>query len=100
MLYDFQTQKWVQLDDGYIGENPAWSHDGHYLYYLKPYADPPAILRRRVPHGRPEQVADLTVLDRHRGSFMLWSGLAPGDIPLLQRREGNDEIDAFDLKLP
>ena len=100
MLYDFQTQKWAQLDDGYIGENPAWSHDGRYLYYLKPYADPPAILRRRVPHGKPEQVADLTVLDRHRGSFTLWSSLAPGDIPLLQRREANDEIDGFDLKLP
>jgi hypothetical protein len=53
-----------------------------------------------VPHGKPEQVADLTVLDRHRGSFTLWSSLAPGDIPLLQRLEANDEIDAFDLKLP
>ena len=100
MLYDFQTKNWDLPDDGYIGENPAWSHDGRYLYYLKPSADPPAILRRRVPHGEPEQVANLTVLERHRGSFALWSSLAPGDVPLLQRREANDEIDAFDLKLP
>lgn len=100
MLYDFRTQKWIQLDDGFIGDNPAWSHGGRYLYYLKPYAEPPAIMRLRVPGGKPERVADLSILDQQRGSFTLWSSLAPGDIPLLIRRDYNDEIYAYDLKLP
>jgi len=100
MLYDFQTQKWTLLDGGFIGDNPAWSHDGRYLYYLKPYAKPPAIMRLRVPGGKPECVADLSILDRQRGNFTQWSGLALGDIPLLIRRDDNNEIYAYDLKLP
>jgi len=39
-------------------------------------------------------------VDQQRGSFTLWSSLAPGDIPLLIRRDYNDEIYAYDLKLP
>ena len=90
----------TQLDDGFIGDNQAWSHDGRYLYYLKSYADPPSIMRLRVPGGKPQRVADLSILDHQRGSFTLWSSLSPGDIPLLIRRDYNDEIYAYDLKLP
>ncbi|MGC9945160.1 MAG: protein kinase [Bryobacteraceae bacterium] len=100
MLYDFQTRKWTQFDDGFIGDNPAWSQDGNDLYYLKPYAEPPAIMCLHLPAGHREQVADLSILDRQRGSFTLWSGVAPGDDPLLIRRDYNDEIYAYDLKLP
>src|ERR1035437_5959974 len=35
----------------------------------KPFADPPAIMRLRVPGGKPQRVADLSVLDQQRGSF-------------------------------
>ena len=56
-------------------------------------------MRLRVPGGKPERVADLSVLDQQRGSFTLWSSLAPGDIPLLIRLDYNDEIYAYDLKL-
>jgi serine/threonine protein kinase/Tol biopolymer transport system component len=77
MLYNFKTQKWSQLDDGFIGDNPAWSHDGKYLYYMKPYGDPAAMLRIRVPGGKPERVADLSVLADRPGTIMKWSTLTP-----------------------
>src|ERR1039457_3481435 len=69
------------------------------MVVLKPLADPPAIMRLRVPGGKPERVADLSVLDQQLGSITLWSSLAPRDIPLLIRRDYNDEIYAYDLKL-
>jgi len=100
MLYDFKTQKWSQLDDGFIGDNPAWSHDGKYLYYMKPYTDPPAILRIRVPGGKPERVADLSVLAQHQGTFTKWSSLTPSGAILLINHDSNQEIYAYDLKLP
>jgi len=100
MLYDFKTQKWSQLDDGFIGDNPAWSHDGKYLYYMKPYADPPAILRIRVPGGKPERVADLSVLAQHTGTFTKWSSLTPAGDILLINYDSDQEIYAYDLSLP
>jgi len=81
MLYDFKTQKWSQLDDGFIGDNPAWSHDGKYLYYLKPNA--PAMLRVFGPGGKLERVADSSVLVQRPGSFTTWSSLTPDNAFLL-----------------
>jgi serine/threonine protein kinase/Tol biopolymer transport system component len=100
MLYDFKTQKWSQLDHGFIGDNPAWSHDGKYLYYMKPYADPPAMLRIRVPGGKPERVADLSVLAQRPGTIMKWSSLTPAGALLLINHDSDQEIYAYDLKLP
>jgi len=100
MLYDFKTQKWRQLDDGFIGDNPAWSHDGKYLYYMKPSATPPAMLRIRVPTGKPEPFADLSVLTHHTGAFTKWSSLTPKGDLLLINHDSNQEIYAYDLKLP
>jgi serine/threonine protein kinase/Tol biopolymer transport system component len=100
MLYDFKTQKWSQLDDGFIGDNPAWSHDGKYLYYMKPYGDPPAMLRIRLPGGKPERVADLSVLAQRPGTITKWSSLTPKGALLLINHDADQEIYAYDLKLP
>jgi len=100
MLYEFKTQKWSQLDDGFIGDNPAWSHDGKYLYYMKPYPDPPAMLRIRVPGGKPERVADLSVLAQRKGIITKWSSLTPTGALLLINYDADQEIHAYNLKLP
>jgi len=99
MLYNFQTQKWSQLDVGFIGDNPAWSNDGKSLYYMKPYGDPPAVLRIRVPGGTRERVADLSVLADRPGTITKWSSLTPQGA-LLLISHANQEIYAYDLKLP
>ena len=100
MLYDFKTQKWSQLDAGFMGDNPAWSHDGRYLYYMKPSGDPPAVLRIRVPGGKPERFADLSALADRPGTIMQWSSLTPAGDLLLINHDANQEIYSYDLKLP
>jgi|HubBroStandDraft_1064217.scaffolds.fasta_scaffold00285_20 hypothetical protein len=57
-------------------------------------------MRLGVPGGKPERVADPSILDHQGGSLTLCGSLAPDDVPILIRRDYTDEICGYDLKLP
>ena len=97
VLYDFETQHWVELAKG-SASYPNWSKDGKYLYFLRVPKDP-AVLRVRISDRNLEEVVDLTN-SRMGGYFGFWLGLAPDDSPLLLRDTGRQEIYALDWVTP
>jgi hypothetical protein len=58
--------------------------------------------RIRISDGQVEKIADLKRARLFRGQFGpgSWSGLGPGEVPLLPRDISAQEIYAFDLQLP
>lgn len=97
VLFDFETQHWVELAKGGVGY-PNWSKDGKYVYFLRVPEDP-AVLRVRINDRKVEQVLDLKNA-RMGGYFGYWLGLAPDDSPLLLRDTGSQEIYALDWEMP
>lgn len=94
-LYDFSTGKWTHLADSPC-DFPSWSHDGRFLYFDAGAA----LVRLRVSDGAMEQVASLKGLRRANGYFGAWSGLGPGDAPLILRDIGTQEIYALNWVTP
>jgi dipeptidyl aminopeptidase/acylaminoacyl peptidase len=101
MIYDRPGRKWRPLasDLGKIGI-PSWSHDGKYLYFDVATPHDSRYLRVRAIDGKAEQLASLRNVRRYLGIWGFWSGLAPGDIPLLARDIGEQEVYALDWRLP
>jgi Tol biopolymer transport system component len=100
-IYDRPGRKWRRLagDLGTIG-NPAWSHDSQYLYFDVASPRDSTYMRLRVSDGKAEQLASLKNVRRFLGISGFWSGLAPGDIPMLARDVGEQEVYALDWWLP
>jgi Tol biopolymer transport system component len=100
-IYDRPARKWRRLasDLGKIG-TPAWSHDGAYLYFDVASPHDSTYVRVRASDGKAEQLASLKNVRRYLGTWGLWSGLAPGDIPLLARDTDEQEVYALDWRLP
>ena len=101
MIYDRRARKWRQLVGGLgtIGI-PAWSHDGGYVYFDVTTPHDSAYVRVRASDGKTERLASLKNVRRYLGIWGFWSGLAPGDIPLLARDTGEQEIYALDWRAP
>jgi Tol biopolymer transport system component len=101
MIYDRPERKWRRLagDLGTIG-NPAWSHDGQYLYFDVASPHDSSYMRVKVSNGKAEHLASLKNVRRFLGISGFWSGLAPGDFPLLARDTGEQEVYALDWRLP
>lgn len=105
MLFDFNTRKWRQLVAGLgmIGYF-SWSPDSAYLYFSNLFSDNSAYLRVRISDSRLERIASFKGIRLFSADFpdfeIPWSGLAPGEIPLLVRDTGTQEIYALDWRLP
>jgi Tol biopolymer transport system component len=101
MIYDRPARKWKQLAGG-LGTMgiPAWSHDGAYVYFDVTTPHDSAYVRLRASDGKTERLASLKNVRRYLGIWGFWSGLAPGDIPLLARDTGEQEIYALDWRVP
>ncbi len=91
LLFDFTTQRWVELAKlaNPIVNYMSWSQDGKYLYFDSLSQDNPAIFRVRISDRRLEPVVSLKDFRREWGSWSPWFGLAPDDSPLLLRRAGS-----------
>ena len=103
MLYDVKTQKWQKLDVkldsfGYL----AWSADSHYVYFDTFLSRDSGYFRVRISDAKLEKLIDLKKVRQFAQQFGpgSWTGLGPGDVPLLPRDISTQEIYAFDLQLP
>jgi eukaryotic-like serine/threonine-protein kinase len=103
MLYDTNTQRWRQLDTkqssfGYL----TWSRDSNYVYFDTILQRDAGFFRLRISDGKIEKLADLTKIRTYRDQFGpgSWTGLAPGEIPILPRDISTQEIYSFDLQFP
>jgi hypothetical protein len=96
MLFDFSTQKWVQLEQLVVGF-PSWSRDSKYIYFDSQGGDR-AFFRVRISDHKLERLVSLKGL-RLTGALG-WTGLAPDDSPLVLRDVGTQEIYSFDWTAP
>jgi Tol biopolymer transport system component/DNA-binding winged helix-turn-helix (wHTH) protein len=94
-VFDFKTQQWSDIQKGEV-DFPTWSHDGKFIYFLRP-ADDPGVYRIRPTGGEAERVVDLKGF-RFTGVWRYWLGLDPEDTPLLLRDTGTDDIFALTLE--
>lgn len=105
-VFDFKTQKWSRLGEGFQVDNWAPSRDGKYLYLLTSGGDGPKVRRIRASDLRIETVTDIASLrlvsdDSLRGaSSGGWIGVAADGSPTLTHDVGSDEIYALDVKWP
>jgi eukaryotic-like serine/threonine-protein kinase len=102
MLYDLKAGKWRPLDVGLNFGYLAWSHDSAYVYFDTFLSNDSGYFRVRINDSKVEKLADLKKIRQFTGQFGpgSWTGLAPGEIPLLPRNISTEEIYAFDLELP
>lgn len=104
MLYDLKDHQWRPLDTtlnsfGYL----AWSHDSGYVYFDTILRSDSGYYRLRIRDSKVEKLADLSKIRGFPiqfGGNGTWTGLGPGDVPLLSRDISTQEIYAFDLQLP
>jgi eukaryotic-like serine/threonine-protein kinase len=93
MLFDFQTQKWMELARVTMGF-PNWSKNSDYVYFLHE-ENQPSVMRVRISDHKVERAADLKNF-RQAGFYSVWLGMAPDDSPLLLRDTGTQEVYALD----
>ena len=98
MLFDFKTQKWVELAR-MTTAFPNWSRDGSYVYFHS-FGSDPALYRVRITDHKLERIVGLKGLRLTIGFAGTWCGLAPDDSPTILRDVGSQEIYALDLQLP
>jgi Tol biopolymer transport system component/DNA-binding winged helix-turn-helix (wHTH) protein len=95
MLFDFSSQKWVELRNG-PAAYPNWSRDSAYIYFINPYVAEPALCRLRIKDRKIDVVKSL---ERARLGWSIagkWTGLAADDSPLVLRDTGTVEIYSLD----
>jgi Tol biopolymer transport system component len=96
MLFDFATQKWVELAKTDIGAL-NWTRDSKYLYFDSGSGLDPAISRVHMADRKLERVMGLKDFRRVEFSFYPWSGLTPDGAPLMLRDVGTQEVYALDF---
>jgi eukaryotic-like serine/threonine-protein kinase len=99
MLFDFASQKWVELAKTDVGAL-NWTRDGKYLYFDSGSGLNPAISRLRIADRKLERVTGLKDFRRVEFSLYPWSGLTPDGDPLLLRDIGTQEVYALDFEAP
>jgi Tol biopolymer transport system component len=101
MVYERSKKIWRVLASN-LGrmEAPSWSHDSKYLYLTVTFPTGPAYIRVGVSDGKIKRLAGLNDVRRYLGLWGYWSGLGPGDVPLFALDNGEQEIYAFEWRLP
>ncbi len=95
MLYDVAAKKWRATKADNV-DNPTWSNDSRYIYF-DTQGDNRALRRLRAADG---QVDELVSLRSYPNLAWWWSGVTPGNSPLILRSLGTTEIYALSLESP
>ena len=96
-LFDLETQKWKLLPPNVVIDFHTWSHDGKFLYFCATVGDKIGVYRIPVDGGKEELVFDFPEDFRGTGWYNFWMSLDPGDVPIVFRNVGTDEIYALTL---
>ena len=103
MLFESKSQQWRQLSagPGYFGYL-AWSADSSYLYFDTGQNRDPGYYRIRISDSKMERLINFKNFRIYPGQFGGggWTGLGPGDVPLLVRDLSSQEIYALDVEFP
>jgi Tol biopolymer transport system component len=99
MLFNFATQKWMELAKTNVA-SMNWSPDGKYLYVDSGSGSDPEISRLRIADRKLERVTGLKDFRRVIFPTYPWSGLTPDGAPLLLRGVGTQEVYALDFEAP
>jgi len=98
MLFDFTTQKWVELAK--VNANYHWwSQDSKYIY-SDTFGGTSGFFRIRISDRKLDWVASFKDFRRAGGVTGPWAGLAPDNSPLVVRDIGTQEIYALDWEAP
>jgi eukaryotic-like serine/threonine-protein kinase len=102
MLCDVKAATWRQLLAGPNLGYLTWSHDSAYVYFDTYLSSDSGFFRVRISDAKLEKIADLKNIREFSDQFgpSSWTGLGPGDIPLLPRNISTQEIYSFDLQVP
>ena len=91
-VFNRTTEKWTAFPvKG--AEYPAWSRDGHFIYFLRENQDA-GVYRVQVSSGKVERLADLKGY-RLTGTVDSWMDLDSSDTPMLLRDLDTDDIYAL-----
>ncbi len=100
VVFDFKTQRWMELASGEEFYWPSWSQDSQYVYFIDWKTESGVYDRVGIRDLKRERVAKL---DRELANDVTmggWVGLTPDGAPLAVIVESTAEIFAFDWQAP
>lgn len=95
-IFDLVKSSWTTLLATHTVSDLEWSHDGNWIYFHD-YIEDGAPLYRVSIDKKLERVADLSSLHAVDAVDYSFSGLAPGDVPMLRARMWTANIYSLDL---
>jgi Tol biopolymer transport system component/DNA-binding winged helix-turn-helix (wHTH) protein len=96
LVFDRAQERWTTLTTHGVGD-PAWSHDGHWLYFQDFLEPGKPIYRIAVPDGQAESVATIDNLRPIAATDYRLIGLGPGDLPIVSARTSTVNLYSVDL---
>lgn len=96
LLFDESTQKWIVLATRSVAD-PAWSHDGHFIYFQAFLEEGQPIYRVSVPDGRLERITELGHLHSPDIVDYTFAGLTPDGSVLVRARMWTGNIFSMNL---
>ena len=96
LLFDRTQERWTTLTTHGAGD-PAWSHDGHWLYFQDFLEAGKPIYRMAVPAGNIEPVATIDNLRPIAATDYRLIGFAPGDLPIVSARTSTVNLYSVNL---
>jgi WD40 repeat protein len=97
MLFDFQTQKWIEADKGNIGWL-EFNRDGQYLYFADSSGDG-SVKRLHLSDLKLEKPINLKGIALV-GYYNAWFAPAPDNSVMMLRNAGTHDVYALDWEEP